>query len=145
MISSDAAKQYLMIKPASLSDAFHLYSCYFRASTASIFQKDSFLTVGQYLKHDVYVIKDSIKVFARKHTEDIGYYATITKPWTRRWFRPSHGEIVVDCGSSVGIFSLFAGKQGSTVYAFEANPQTYGVLMNCSDCFLLPKPCSSNL
>ena len=82
MISSDAAKQYLMIKPASLSDAFHLYSCYFRALTASIFQRDSFLTVGQYLNHDVYVIKNGTKVFARKHTEDIGYCMTIMKPWT---------------------------------------------------------------
>ena len=117
-----------MIYPACLSDAFHLYSCYFRALTASIFQRDSFLTVGQYLNHDVYVIKDGIKVFARKHTEDIGYYTTTGKPWTRRWFRPSLGEIVVDCGSSVGIFSLIAGKNGSTVYAFETNPETYGVL-----------------
>ena len=95
---------------------------------ASIFNEGHFVTVGPYLKHDTNVLKYGLKLYARKHTEDIGYYGTTAKPWTREWFKPSRGEIVVDCGSSVGIFSLIAGKHGATVYAFEANPETFEVL-----------------
>ena len=71
---------------------------------------------------------DGLLLKARSRSEDLGYYAHITKPSTFRWFHPSAGETVVDCGSSVGLFTMIALKNGAHVYAFEANPKTFEVL-----------------
>jgi len=40
----------------------------------------------------------------------------------------SPGDIVLDVGANIGIFTLFAAKQGAQVYAFEPVPPTFEVL-----------------
>lgn len=65
---------------------------------------------------------------ARPHTEDIGFYARSVKPETSKWFKPQPGEVVVDCGASVGIFTLIALNNRAIVYSFEPNPSTFSIL-----------------
>ncbi len=88
----------------------------------------SFVTVGKYLGRDVMVSWEGILLYARKQSEDIGYYGRTTKADTSRWFKPERNQVVVDCGVSVGIFSLIALRNGAEVYAFEPNPETFDVL-----------------
>lgn len=38
------------------------------------------------------------------------------------------GDIVFDCGSYIGIFSYFASKKASTIFAFEPMPKSYLIL-----------------
>ena len=40
----------------------------------------------------------------------------------------SAGEVVVDIGANIGVFTLYAAKQGAQVYAYEPIPPTYAVL-----------------
>ena len=42
----------------------------------------------------------------------------------------SAGDVVLDIGANIGVFTLFAAKQGAQVYAYEPMPPTYGVLMH---------------
>jgi tRNA/tmRNA/rRNA uracil-C5-methylase (TrmA/RlmC/RlmD family) len=40
----------------------------------------------------------------------------------------SPGDVVLDIGANIGVFTLYAAKQGAQVYAYEPMPPTYGVL-----------------
>lgn len=40
----------------------------------------------------------------------------------------SAGDVVVDIGANIGVFTLYAAKQGAQVYAYEPVPPTYAVL-----------------
>jgi 31-O-methyltransferase len=40
----------------------------------------------------------------------------------------SAGDVVVDVGANIGVFTLYAAKQGAQVYAYEPMPPTYAVL-----------------
>jgi len=40
----------------------------------------------------------------------------------------SPGDVVLDIGANIGVFTLYAAKQGAQVYAYEPMPSTYGVL-----------------
>lgn len=40
----------------------------------------------------------------------------------------SAGDVVVDIGANIGVFTLYAAKQGAQLYAYEPMPPTYAVL-----------------
>jgi FkbM family methyltransferase len=40
----------------------------------------------------------------------------------------SSGDVVVDIGANIGVFALYAAKQGAQLYAYEPMPPTYAVL-----------------
>lgn len=86
------------------------------------------MTIGQFLLIDSTLKYNGLVLYARAHSEDLGCYARSAKPWTSKWFKPLRGEVVVDCGSSVGFFTLLGLANGASVYAFEANPGTFNVL-----------------
>lgn len=119
---------YLTLSPADAASAKALYTAYLRAVTTLLFRPAKFLTVGQFLDRDIKAKCHGMLAFARAHSEDLGYYAHITKPDTFAWFTPKRGDVVVDCGSSVGFFTLLALQAGARVFAFEPNPSTFAVL-----------------
>jgi len=69
-----------------------------------------------------------ILYYVRARTDDLTHVATTAKPYTRRWFRPRLGDVVVDVGASIGRFSLAAARAGASVVAVEPNPETFKVL-----------------
>lgn len=123
-----AVKQYLSLKPVDIYSIIHVYRAFVVGFLASIFWRKHFTTIGQFLNRDSVVRYDGLLLKARARSEDLGYYAHITKPSTFRWFHPSSKDVVVDCGSSVGLFTMIALKDGAQVYAFEANTKTFEVL-----------------
>ena len=120
--------QYLRLRPLGLKSKAHVYSAYFKGFFIKVINPKKFTNIGQFLSKDSVVRYDGMLLYARARTEDIGLYAHSAKPYTFNWFKPSSGEIVVDCGSSVGLFTMIALKAGSVVYAFEANPLTFATL-----------------
>ena len=38
------------------------------------------------------------------------------------------GDIIVDIGANIGVFSLWAAKQGAKVFAVEPNPEAFNYL-----------------
>lgn len=124
----EAAKHYLELRPVGVRSRFQVYKAYLQTLVARFLRKREFVTVGQFLSKDSLVRYRGLVLYARSQSEDIGYYARRTKPWTSEWFKPQRGDVVVDCGSSVGIFTLVALQVGAVVYAFEANPATFQIL-----------------
>jgi FkbM family methyltransferase len=52
------------------------------------------------------------------------------EPWTLEWIsRFAYGEILLDCGANVGMYSIWAAAtRGAEVYAFEPESQNYAIL-----------------
>jgi FkbM family methyltransferase len=123
-----AFSQYLDLRPVGLKSKVHVYAAFLKGFFAKKVSPKKFITIGQFLRSDCIVRYDSMLFYARSHSEDIGYYAHTTKPDTFHWFKPASGETVVDCGSSVGLFTIIGLKNGSEVYAFEPNPSTFAIL-----------------
>lgn len=40
------------------------------------------------------------------------------------------GDVVIDIGAHIGVFSLFAASRGARVYSFEPHPENYQILLN---------------
>ena len=59
---------------------------------------------------------------------DIPKVLGIHEPETSRWFRPSHGQTVIDVGAHVGRYSLLAAKCGARVIALEPDERNYRML-----------------
>jgi FkbM family methyltransferase len=123
-----AVRQYLSLKPVGIQSKIHVYRAFLVGFLARIFKRNHFMTIGRYLTRDAVVRYDGLLLKARAGSEDLGHYAHTAKPSTFKWFHPSPGDVVVDCGSSVGFFTMIALKNEAQVYAFEANPKTYEVL-----------------
>ncbi len=123
-----AINLYFNLKPVGLKSAINIYMAFFKGFLARIISSKKFVTIGQFLSKDSVVRWDNMLFYARSHSEDLGYYAHVGKLNTFSWFHPASGDTVVDCGSSVGLFSLIGLKNGSEVYAFEANPTTFSIL-----------------
>lgn len=128
--SARALLLYLAITPTDTTSARVLYTAYLRAACALMLRPDRFLTVGQFLTRDIQVKCHGMAALARAHCEDLGYYAHTAKPHTFAWFHPKQEQIVVDCGSSVGLFTLLALQAGSRVFAFEPNPSAFAILQH---------------
>lgn len=120
--------QYFELKPVGLISKIHVYRAFVVGFFHKIFWRKRFVTIGQFLNRDSVVRYDGLLLKARAGSEDLGYYAHSAKPSTFRWFHPSSEDVVVDCGSSVGLFTMIALKNGAQVYAYEANPKTFEVL-----------------
>ncbi len=125
-----AFSQYLRLRPVGLKSKVHVYAAYLKGFVVKTIYQKKFITIGQFLSTDCLVKYDGMLFYARSRSEDLGYYAHSRKPDTFRWFKPAPGENVVDCGSSVGLFTMIGLKNGSVVYAFEANPLTFAILAN---------------
>lgn len=123
-----AAKQYLSLKPVGIKSKIRVYAAFFKGFMAKTIYQKNFITIGQFLSKDAVVKYDGMLFYARAHSEDLVHYAHTAKPSTFSWFQPVSGEIVVDCGSSVGLFTMIGLKKGAVVYAFEANPSTFSIL-----------------
>ncbi|MGC8696266.1 MAG: FkbM family methyltransferase, partial [Conexivisphaera sp.] len=83
----------------------------------------------QFLRRDVVVIdRRGIKYYVRARSDVLGHVAATAKPWTRRWFRPRGGEVVIDAGANIGRFTLHAASLGARVISIEPNPVAYWIL-----------------
>jgi len=126
----DGFRAYREIRGYTFKDSFFLYLCYFESALNFLLRRKNFTTVGAYLRRDILLRnRDGLLLYARAFSEDLGHYVGIAKPSTKKWFKPKAGDTVIDIGSSVGKFALFAAKLGARVFAFEANPETYAILM----------------
>lgn len=123
-----SGKQYLSLRPVGIKSKIRVYAAFFKGFMAKTIFPKNFITIGQFLSRDAVVKSDGMLFYARAHSEDLGYYAHTAKPSTFSWFQPVSGETVVDCGSSVGLFTMIGLKKGAVVYAFEANPSTFSIL-----------------
>jgi len=54
----------------------------------------------------------------------------------RDYIKP--GDVVIDAGANVGVFSNFAAKQGATVYAFEPGRVAYEILKEDREASVVP-------
>ena len=109
-----------------MRDKLYLNLCYLSAGIIYTFKRKKFVTIGQFLKKDIIVRdKNGILYYAKAKSEALGYVTGSAKPETRKWFNPKKGDTVVDVGSAIGKFSLFAVKMGCNVISIEPHPITF--------------------
>jgi FkbM family methyltransferase len=73
------------------------------------------------------LLNSEIEIYIPEHAitviNDIWNEQCYTKKYTIK-----DGDIVIDIGANIGVFSIFAVSQGAKVYAFEPNPESYDIL-----------------
>lgn len=118
---------YLGITPCGFKSFFVLSTTYLRAFFSKLVAISPVQFMGYFLRTDICIKVLGYNVVARSRKEDLSFYAHTSKHFTYKWFTPSIGENVIDCGASVGYFSLLASRNGCSVIAVEPNPETYGI------------------
>jgi len=83
-------------------------------------------------KYLQYTLNNNIRITVRSKTHDSGIIAgvMIHNEYTPKGFEIATGDIVVDVGAHIGVFSIFAStkKGAGKVYAIEPAPDNYALL-----------------
>lgn len=129
----DALREWARVRPCSFPDAaeFALASLQFglRGLLGRFESRaGSFPFLGGYLRRSIVVRTLGLRVAVRPHTDDLHNSDRFHKPAVAAWFKPSKGDFVVDVGSHIGLYSLWAANLGAQVIAFEPNPKTFEAL-----------------
>lgn len=120
---------YGKLRSLSLKDGFYLYLSYIEGLLNYLFFRKRFITIGQFLRKDIVVVDENgIKYYVKAKSDGLGYAAATAKPWTKRWFKPKKGEMVIDAGANIGKFTLHAASMGAYVIGVEPNPSVYEIL-----------------
>jgi FkbM family methyltransferase len=89
--------------------------------------------LGYYLHQSIVVRPFGIRVNARARSDDWLHTLERHKPAVADWFHPRSGELVVEVGSHIGIYPIWAAHLGARVVAIEPNPDTYAALVHNID------------
>lgn len=83
-------------------------------------------------------MRNGLRIFLSDHPHDI---ITIFLIWIRNDYgKVLKDNIVIDIGSNIGVFSLYAARMGAKkVYAYEPNTKAYDILLKNITCNALEK------
>jgi len=123
-------KRQLRVRPYGLSVALRLYISYAISLMVKIITPGRFTSVGHLIpgKRLLTVSIDGIVARLRPHTGDLGMLAGTGETETIQWFRVSPGEVVVDVGAHIGLYTLVAARSGARVIAIEPVPSNFEIL-----------------
>jgi len=78
----------------------------------------------------IYALRDGSKYTVRGRSNDRNIFneVVIREFYTPKGFKIEKGDVVMDIGAHIGIFSIFASKIASKVYSFEPVPENFGLL-----------------
>jgi FkbM family methyltransferase len=121
---------YLRVRPARDSDRRRLWGALIRALLCEITRPTRVETVGLYLTgtEPLQVRFGGISARVRPGTDDLAILLGNHEPEVMRWFAPRAGEVVVDAGAHIGVYTLRAAHAGARVLAFEPDPGTASML-----------------
>ena len=68
------------------------------------------------------------KDFVPKSQDDFLFYLIGEGPYQYKGSKMLQGDVIVDAGANMGVFSVFAAKNGACVHAFEPQPSCFDVL-----------------
>jgi FkbM family methyltransferase len=128
--SAVKALNYLRVHPVRDSDLRRLWGALGRAALHEVTHPADFGTVGTYLtgSEPLQVHFDGLTAQVRPGSDDLAILLGNHEPEVLRWFAPRAGEVVVDVGAHIGLYTLRAARRGARVIAFEPNPGTAAVL-----------------
>jgi FkbM family methyltransferase len=120
---------YGKLRGISPKDNFYLYLSYAEGLLNYLFFRKRFITISLFLRKDIFVVDgNGIKYYVKAKSDCLALLAGTAKPWTKRWFKPKKGEMVIDAGSNIGRFSLYAASMGAYAIGVEPNPSVYEIL-----------------
>jgi FkbM family methyltransferase len=128
--SAGKGLNYLRIHPARDSDLRRLLGAFVRAALHEMRHPTDFGTMGAFIpgSEPLQVRYRGIIARIRPGSDDMAILLGNHEPDVIRWFTPRSGELVVDVGAHIGVYTLRAARAGARVLAFEPNPETASIL-----------------
>src|SRR5437867_7728698 len=130
MSTGGSVRTYLRVRPRRLTDALRLFVAFaasflLKSTFPSHFRSVGLLVLG----HRNLCVKVENALFeVRPRTNDLDLVSAKHEPLTKRWFRASAYDIVIDVGSHIGRYAVDAARRGAHVFAVEPDPSNFAVL-----------------
>lgn len=127
--SGTSLQDYSSIRGATWRDAARLYIGFGASAFQKIVTPRRYTCVGASLPGTDLLTVDAggIRARVRPGTNDLDLLVH-HEPKTRTWFRVKTGEVVIDVGAHIGLYTLLSAPMASKVVAFEPDPGNFRVL-----------------
>jgi FkbM family methyltransferase len=124
-------RAYLSVRGASLGDSARLYAGYAASAFDKFLRPTRYSCVGACLPgvRPLTIATAGIHAHVRPGTNDLDLLAH-HEPRTREWFQVRDGDVVVDVGAHIGLYTLLAARSASRVLALEPDPDNFVLLQD---------------
>ncbi len=125
----DTVRAYLALKGVGGADAARLLAGYTASFVRKFAAPRTYHCVGESIPgaSRLSVRFEGMPVFVRPGTNDLDLLVH-HEPRSRAWFAVRPGEVVVDVGAHIGLYTLLAAKAGASVLAIEPDPENRALL-----------------
>src|SRR5713101_962584 len=151
MFAKASIRAFFRVRPGSLRDGLRLYTAYAVSFLLQIFVPSRFGSVGRWVQgtSNLQVSVDGVHFEVRPRTNDLDLISGKYEPLTAEWFHVGIGDVVVDAGAHIGLYTLRAAAKAATVVAIEPDPSNRSLLERnirlngFSNIIVVPKALSS--
>ena len=151
MVAKGSIRAFLRVHPRTFRDGIRLYAAYVLSVLLQIFVPSCFGSVGRWVpgRSNLGVSVDRVHFDVRPRTNDLDLISGKYEPLTAGWFQVGIGDVVVDAGAHIGLYTLRAATKAATVVAIEPDPSNRSLLERnirlngFSNIIVVPKALSS--
>src|SRR5438132_1369419 len=151
MFAKASIRAFFRVHPRTFRDGIRLYAAYALSVLLQIFVPSRFGSVGRCVpgRSNLGVSVDRVHFDVRPRTNDLDLISGKYEPLTAEWFQVGIGDVVVDAGAHIGLYTLRAATKAATVVAVEPDPSNRSLLERnirlngFSNIIVVPKALSS--
>src|SRR3989441_3170465 len=151
MFAKASIRAFFRVHPRTFRDGIRLYAAYALSVLFQIFVPSRFGSVGRWVpgRSNLGVSVDRVHFEVRPRTNDLDLISGKYEPLTAEWFHVGIGDVVVDAGAHIGLYTLRAAAKAATVVAIEPDPSNRSLLERnirlngFSNIIVVPKALSS--
>src|SRR5438105_1561407 len=121
MFAKASIRAFFRVHPRTFRDGIRLYAAYALSVLLQIFVLSRFGSVGRWVpgRSNLGVSVDRVHVDVRPRTNDLDLISGKYEPLTAEWFQVGIGDVVVDAGAHIGLYTLRAATKAATVVAID--------------------------
>src|SRR5437879_7768343 len=130
MFARASIRAFFRVHPRTFRDGIRLYAAYVLSVLLQIFVPSCFGSVGRWVpgRSNLGVSVDRVHFDVRPRTNDLDLISGKYEPLTAGWFQVGIGDVVVDAGAHIGLYTLRAATKAATVVAIEPDPSNRSLL-----------------